>query len=113
MGADPKPHLGSTVALTLMVGALVTFPKGVSMRELAPRRVCHGWDRVGKGDVPTLTLAPCHIPCGRADPGVMRSGDLSLSLTCCNIWESRPDTLPGTEELALDVGVAGESSQGV
>lgn len=79
------------------------------MRELAPQLVCHGavWAR----EIYPLTLAPCHLPGKRADPGVMRA-DLSLSLTWGNTWENSPCTSPGTVELAPDVGVVGEPARG-
>ena len=55
------------------------------------------------GGYPSLSKAS-----RRAGPRVMRVGELAMSLTGCNTWESKPYTLPGMVELALIAGVAGE-----
>ena len=42
-------------------------------------------------------------------PRFMRVGELAMSLTSCNIWESRPSTSPAQQSWAgLVAGVAGE-----
>lgn len=61
---------------------------------------------------------PSSLPCPllfmvdrRAGARIMRVGELVMSFSGCNTWESRPSTSPGHQgkgEVALVVGVVGE-----
>lgn len=54
---DPTPYLGSMVELNLMVEAWGT--EDVSMGELTLQRLpC---SIMGKGEMPSFSLTPCHI----------------------------------------------------
>lgn len=68
--------------------------KVVLMRERCPPPFCH--------PSPPMTN-------GRAAPGITRMGELAISFTSCNTWESRPCTFLGQQvEQALAAEVAGE-----
>lgn len=62
-----------------------------------------------KGDLPSHSLLP--MVGDRAGPGIMRVGELALSLTHCSTRESRPYTSLGQHARADSVvGSAGETA---
>jgi hypothetical protein len=74
-------------------------------RALTTPLLCSGVD---EREIPSLPLTIYSRQ--ESWPGVMKAGELALSLTCCGTQESRPSVphLDSAVEQALDVGVAGE-----
>lgn len=97
-GAGPAPHLGTTVELTLVVGAQVSRPEGVSVGELALPLVY-----VRRHEQhPTPSHKGCATYGRQAGRLAVRSSEWES-----HSWESRPRTSPGQQGRAglLEAGL--------
>jgi hypothetical protein len=88
-------------------GLQVSYPKRHEWRSTDPASVCYV---VAQMRERYSLFLPCPLPSmasRRSGPGVMRVGDLALSRTGCNPWESRSCTLPGHQGRVKMTPVAG------